>query len=168
MALRSVKRPPKEGKKPFDRATAIAVVALIVSISQWILPPISGWYFSPRLIISKKYQGDTDAMFFIFNAGGGTARNIEVLFTSPDFVDYDVTPDVGATFTLTPPIYLRLSYPHIDAGQLLFVHIGHKSLDLYRALKLDVAGPSIYLFRSEDGAGVVDASPPPPLPPPPP
>jgi hypothetical protein len=138
---------------PWDGATSIALAALILSLSQFVLttPILIDAWWKPQLLL---LQTDDGRSLIVTNVGNAPASEIEIeLAGAPAkfLEDTMVWPD-GGVVTSETDLGLRLVYPRLDPGEQFWAIIVFKD-DV--AEKLSKAPSHISLFRSAEGPGEI-------------
>ncbi len=72
---------PKKFKWPYDGATTIAVLALIIASLEYVTPLVKSLYAKPQLVVEAdewSQGGFSGAVYEVFNAGNAPANSIEI------------------------------------------------------------------------------------------
>jgi hypothetical protein len=88
---------------PFDTATTLSIIAIAVSVLQFLLttPVLTQFYMTPELIVTgggSSPDGQTLTGFFqLTNEGRALANNVQIAFTLQEHQRISVMPNVNAT-----------------------------------------------------------------------
>ncbi|ASQ04090.1 hypothetical protein GOB13_21740 [Sinorhizobium meliloti] len=156
---------------PLDGATTIAVIALMISLTQMTVPNslLQGFWFGPNLSISEHRIVDGTHSFGVFNSGNGDARNVEVVLLDAVPSSVRVFPGLGAEVTTAGEgndLTHRILVPRLGAGDFFIINIERDENYLENLKKMAEANgkefdmrpimdsaPTVFVFRSDEGAG---------------
>jgi len=163
----------KKLKWPLDAATTIALVALVVSLAQFILttPILSEIYFSPALVVREIGNDKNDPNLITFelkNEGATTAKNVQIGLTCHDSDKIILLPEKGSTITKNARAFIKtydIFIPYLAKDETMVIVITVYDINQkYEIRKLEDETnkwlkvgpfPSVPYVRCESGLGKI-------------
>lgn len=124
----------KNYKWPFDTAITVAILSLVLSLTQFLLttPIFVNFYFQPDLKISGVGSSlDSETLigtFVLRNEGGSPAKNIEVGFVLQENQRISIMPKIKSNIVVTDdnPVFIknvRLDIEQLNSGEEVLILI---------------------------------------------
>jgi len=161
--------------RPFDKATVIAFLALLVSFSQLALttPLLLEIYFKPELTVTDltiSTKETNSVGFSVYNSGNKKAENVELSIIAGENDRISVMPDLGSEVTHNNSVWVRtyrILVPYLSPkeGFSVIVHIDPESPREAGGMTTDGLGmvqsgplPAVTNFRSSAGPSKIEAN----------